>query len=123
MSSKALKSKVSNIPKLKGFSKAAWSFLSSIYKFGWNLLYVDGDNNSFRNRVSNKFTSKVLKSNTLSNSSKSKDKVAKIVRLSLPIPACPPKEVLEKSKFFGKRKKSDNSQNKHQTILCSSNKP
>jgi len=93
---KALKDKINDISKLKGFGKAAWSFLSSIYKFGWDSLYIDGDNNSFRNRVSNKFTPKVLKSNTLSNSSKSKDKVAEIVRLPLLIPACSSKEVLEK---------------------------
>jgi len=96
MSKKALKDKVNDISKLKGFGKAAWSFLSSIYKFGWDSLYVDGNNNSFRNRVSDKFTPKVLKSNTMSKFGKSKDKVAEIVRLPPLIPACLSKEVLEK---------------------------
>jgi len=68
-------------------------------------------------------TPKVPKSNALSNSSKSKDKAAKIVRLLPLIPAYLSKKVLKKSKFFSKEKKTcDNSQNKYQTILCSSDK-
>jgi len=41
----------------------------------------------------------------LSNSNKSKNKAAEIVKLSPPIPAYLSKEVLEKSKFFSKEKK------------------
>jgi len=41
----------------------------------------------------------------LSNSSSFTDKKAKVVRLPPFIPAYPPKEVLEKSKFFGKEKR------------------
>jgi len=42
----------------------------------------------------------------------SKDKQAKIVRISSPIPAHPPKEILEKSRFFDKKGKKPISTNK-----------
>jgi len=98
-SKKVLKGKANNILELNGFSKAAWSFISSIYKSGWDFLYTNKENNSFRNRISNKFSSKVPKTNVSSSSNKSKDKAAEIIKLSSP------KEVLEKYKFFGKEKK------------------
>jgi len=44
-------------------------------------------------------------------SSKNKGKAAEIVKLPPPIPACLPKEVLEKSKFFGKDKSSTSKAN------------
>jgi len=53
----------------------------------------------------NEFTPKFLKLKPSSNSSISKNKAAKIVRISSSIPVHPSKEVLEKSKFFSKGKK------------------
>ena len=95
---------VNNIPQLKGLGKATWNFISFIYKAKWNNIDID-DNSFFRTRVPSKFTSKVLKTKSLSTSSSSKDKVAEIIKLSPPIPTCPSKEILEKSNFFGKEKK------------------
>jgi len=85
-SRKILKGKINDIPKLKDFGKAIWNFVSSIYEFGWDLVYTDKNNNLFRNRILNKFTLKVLKNNFSSSSNKFKKKVAKIVRLPLLIP-------------------------------------
>ena len=95
---------VNNIPQLKDLGKAMWNFISSIYKAKWDSIDIN-DNSFFRTRVSNKFTPKVPKTKSLSTSSLSKDKVAEIVKLPSPIPACLSKEILEKSKFFGKEKK------------------
>jgi len=67
-------------------------------------LITDNNNNSFRNKVTNKFTPKVPKTKILSNSGSSKDKAAEIIKLSPLISACPSKEILKKSKFFGKEK-------------------
>ena len=36
------------MPKLDRLSEAAWFFISSIYKFRWNLLYTDKENKMFR---------------------------------------------------------------------------
>jgi len=47
-----------------------------------------------------------LKFNNGLYSDRLKGKAAEIVKLPPSIPACLPKEVLEKSKFFGKDKKS-----------------
>jgi len=86
-----------------------WNFISSIYEFSWDTINTDNNtnnnNNSFRNRVANKFTPKVSKVKTLSNTGSSKNKTAKIVKLSSLISAHLSKEVLEKSRFFGKGKK------------------
>ena len=46
-----------------------------------------------------------MKSTIGMSSKKSKDKVAEIIKLSSPISVHSPKEILEKSKFFGKGKK------------------
>ena len=105
--------KINNVTELKGFSEAAWSFISSIYESRWDSLYTDKENRTFRQKSAFKFTPKVPNSNFYSNGSKSKDKSAEIAKLPPSIPARPPKEVLEKFKFFKKGKKiSCNSQTK-----------
>ena len=96
---------INNIPQLKGFGEAVWNFISSIYKSSWDTIDTDNNNNSFRNRVANKFTLKVLKVKTSSNTGSSKNKIVEIVKLPPSIPVHPSKEVLEKSRFFGKGKK------------------
>ena len=52
----------------------------------------------------NNFTPKAPKINSALTLGESKDKAAEIIRLPPPILAHPSKKVLEKSKFFGKRK-------------------
>jgi len=71
---KVKKEKINNVTEIKEFNKAAWSFISSIYKSGWNLLYTDKENRTFRQKVASKFTLKVPNSNLYSNDSKFKDK-------------------------------------------------
>jgi len=95
---------INNIPQLKEFGKAAWNFISSIYKSSWDTSYTNSNNNLFRSKITNKFTPKTSKTKSLLNSGSSTDKKAEVIRLSPPILACPFKEVLEKSKFFGKGK-------------------
>jgi len=45
---KVEKGKINNVTKLKGFSEAAWSFISSIYESEWDLLYTDEENKTFK---------------------------------------------------------------------------
>ena len=87
----------------KGFDEAAWSFISSIYESGWDSLYTDKNNKSFRQNITYKFTPKIPKSDWSPNTNKFKNKSAEIIRLSPSISARPPKKVLEKSKFFKKK--------------------
>jgi len=103
---KVQQGKISDIAELQGFGEVAWSFILSIYEAGWDSIPINDQNVSFRNAVSNKLASKVSKSTINMSSSKLKDKVAEIVKLPPSIPACPPKEVLEKSKFISKGNKS-----------------
>ena len=55
-SRKVVNSRVNDIPELSGFDKAAWNFISSIYKSGWDSLPADKYINSFKSKVVNKFT-------------------------------------------------------------------
>ena len=95
---------INDISQLKGFGKAVWNFISSIYESSWNIINTDNNNYSFRNKVTNEFTFKVPKIKILSNFRSSKDKAVEIIKLPPPIPAHPSKEVLKKSKFFSKEK-------------------
>jgi len=103
---KVQQGKISDMAKLQGFDKAAWSFISSIYEAGWDSIPINDQNISFKNVVINNLISKALKSTIGISSSKSKGKVAEIVKLSSFIPAYLFKKILEKSKFFGKGNKS-----------------
>jgi len=87
--------KANEVLDLKGIGEAAWNFISAIYNSGWDSLIVDKDNNSFRQKVSSKFTSKL---NLVKTNNKGKENIEKpvsIERLPPPIPAKLPKEVNE----------------------------
>jgi len=110
---------INNIKKLKGFGNVAFNFVSSIYEANWDTIHADDHNNSFRNRIVNKFTPKVKKSIMLPKAGSLKDKQAEIVRISSPIPACSLKEILEKFKFFDRKGKKPMNINKApQKLLC-----
>ena len=106
---KAINNNPNNCKNLEGVGKALWEFLSSIYKSRWDSLYADSSNNTFRSKVSSKFTPQIPKnSNT---NSKEKD-TAKPMFISLapsPILAKTQKEVNENLKYF---KKNSNPQQK-----------
>ena len=106
-SRKIVKYKTLDITKLQGFGEAVWSFILLIYKAGWDSLSIDNHNNSFKNKIICKFTPKSLKINSGLTPGNSKGKLAKIVKLPPPIPTCPTKEILEKSKFLVKEKNFD----------------
>ena len=103
---KVQQGKILNIAKLQGFGEVAWSFISSIYEAGWDSIHINDQNISFRNVVINKLTLKVSKSTIGMSSSKLKGKVAEVIKISSSIPVHLHKEILEKSKFFGKDNKS-----------------
>ena len=52
-------SKSNNIKDFEGIDKAAWELISSIYEAGWDSLVTDNYKNTFRQKVSHKFTSRV----------------------------------------------------------------
>ena len=103
---KVIKDKANNVTELQSFGEVAWSFISSIYKAGWDSLPIDKYNNSFRNSIVNKFILKSPKINSGLTSGESKSKVAEIIKLPPFISIHLSKKVLEKSKFFGKDKNS-----------------
>jgi len=103
---------INNVKKLKEFGDAAFNFVLSIYKVNWDAILTDNYSNSFRNSITSKFISKIKKPLMLSKAGPSKDKQAKIVRISSPIPTHSLKKVLEKSKFFDRKDKKSMNINK-----------
>lgn len=93
--------KANSVKDLEGVSKAAWGFISSLYKAHWDSLVVDNTNMSFRNKVKSKFSLQIVKE--LSNN-KGKNSVKPSYVFSLPPPIQTKflKEVNKISKFFKK---------------------
>jgi len=75
--------KSNNVADLNGISEAVWNFLSAVYNLRWNSLYVDMNNNSFRQKVLVKFTLKINPIITGKKGIRNTDK--SVERLLLPI--------------------------------------
>jgi len=98
-----------NLIQLNRFGHAAWCFISSIYKAGWDSLRTN-DNRMFRQNIASKFTPKVnSKVNDNINKSKKKNdqintnKQVEVTKIPPSIPLRLSKETLEKSKFHKKQ--------------------
>jgi len=94
--------KANEVLDLNSIGEAAWKFISAIYNSGWDSFIADKNNNSFRQKVLLKFTSKLNPVNTSNKGEKKADKPASFKKLSSPILAKLPKEVNEILKFFKK---------------------
>jgi len=123
LNKKVESSKVNDVNDLKGIGKAAWGFISSLYKSGWDELIADSNVHSFRYKVKAQFTPKI---NEGSNIKKGKDsnanKLASISKLSSPILVKLPKEVNKISKYFKKNiEKKDQKKSYPQASSSSAN--
>ena len=96
--------KANNFKDLSGMGKSIWEFISSVYNLHWDVLFVDENNTTLRNKVKLKFASQVKFPQT-SNKGKDTPKPTFVSSIPPPIPAKSPKEVKEISKFFKKIKK------------------
>jgi len=114
-------SAINNIEKLKGFDNATFNFVLSIYEANWDIIYTDDYNNSFRNRIINKFTPKVKKLTISLKADSSKNKQIEIIRIPSSIPACSLKEILQKFKFFDSKDKiHEYEKSSSKIVICSS---
>ena len=104
-------SKSNDIKDFEGIGRPAWELISSIYEARWDSLIADNHKNTFRQKVSHKFTPWV----NLEKHGKKQDiptnKPTSIERLPPPIPAKSPKEVNEISKYFKTSKPSSTALN------------
>ena len=97
-----LPSDSNDIPDLSSIGKVTWNFISALYKLEWDLLVIDKDKRTFRQKVSSKFTLKIQEIKTKTTINKQTDKLASFVNLPLPIPTETSKEVKKISRFFKK---------------------
>ena len=96
--------KANDFKDLSGMGKVIWEFISSVYNLHWDVLFVDENNTTLRNKVKSKFAPQVKVPQT-SNKGKVTPKPTFISSIPPPIPAKLPKEVKKISKFFKKIKK------------------
>jgi len=99
-------SKSNNIKNFEGIGKVAWKLISSIYEAGWDSLITDNHKNTFRQKVSHKFTSRVNLEKPGKKQETSANKPACIERLPSSIPVKSSKEINEISKYFKTSKPS-----------------
>ena len=71
---------------LNGIDRVAWSFISAIYKLGWNTLVTNKDNRTFRQQVVSKFMPKIQKTKNFTKDDKLTDKPVSFAKLLLLIP-------------------------------------
>jgi len=96
--------KSNDIKDFEGIGKATWELISFIYESGWDSLVADNHKNSFRQKVSYKFTLKVISEKNGKKKENIVNKPASIDKLPSPIPAKSPKEVNKISKYFKPKK-------------------
>jgi len=90
--------KANSVKDLKSVGKAAWNFISLIYKAHWDSLIVDGSNMSFRNKVKAKFSPQISKM-PVNVKDKEVTKSTYVSPLLSPILAKFPKKINEISKY------------------------
>ena len=93
---------MNNVPGLKEIGKAAWNFISAVYKSSLDSLITDKDNCSFQQKVKLKFSPNIQETKNKSKNNENINKPASFIKLLPPILAKTPKEVNEISKFFKK---------------------
>jgi len=88
-------SKSNNIKDFEGIGKVAWELISSIYEAGWDSLVADNHKNTFRQKISHKFTLQVNLEKPGKKQETSTNKPTSIERLLPLILVKSPKEVNE----------------------------
>ena len=111
--------KANNFKNLSGMGKSIWEFISLVYELHLDVLFVDENNTTLRNKVKSKFAPQVKISQTL-NKGKDMLKPTFVSSISPPILAKSSKEVKEISKFFKKIKKPTT---KKSYVQASTSKP
>ena len=94
---------VNDIKQLQGFGQAAWQFILSIYKAGWDVLGTNKNKRMFRQNILSKFFPKSNINKPIKRVEQLKNKQVEVVKLPPLILARLSKETLEKSKIFNKK--------------------
>jgi len=98
-----------NLKNFDGISDVVWNFISLVYQSGWDSLYTDNKLKTLREKISSKFSPRIVPSLTQkSNKLVPKPTPASInkVPLLLPLPAKTAKEVNVILKYFQNKKSS-----------------
>ena len=65
ISNKKINLKTANdLKDLDGIGDAVWNFLSLVYQSGWDSLYTDNKSKTLREKISSKFTPRIVPSST-----------------------------------------------------------
>jgi len=98
-----------------GIGDVVWNFILSVYQSGWDSLYTDNKSKTLREKISSKFTLRIISSLTQkSNKSVPKPTPASTDKISPspPLLAKTAKEVNVISKYFQNKKSSNDNKSK-----------
>ena len=102
--------KVNDLNDFDGMGDAIWNFISSVYASKWDALFTDQKTNTFRTKISSKFTPRIPPTNGHSSKDVPKSTLVTINKAlpPPPLPAKSKKEINTISKYFHKSPMSNN---------------
>jgi len=97
---------VNDLTDFDGMGNAIWNFISSVYEAKWDSLNTDRKTNTFRVKISLKFTLRIMPSNNSNKKEIAKPVLATIIKVPPPPPllAKSKKKVNIISKYFKSKK-------------------
>ena len=95
-------SKANNLSDFDGMGDSIWNFISSMYSSNWDSLFTDNKSNTFRAKISSKFTLRIPPPTNRNNKEASKPVPVTIKKVPPPppLPAKSKREVNIISKYF-----------------------
>ena len=104
--------KVNDLNNFDGMGDAIWNFISSVYASKWDALFTDQKSNTFRGKISSKFTPRIPPTNGHPTKDVPKSTPVSINKAPPPPPllAKTKKEINVISKYFHKRPMTNNSE-------------
>ena len=106
--------KTNDLKDFNGMGDSIWNFISAVYQANWDSLSTDNNSKSLREKISSKFTPRIVPTTSKNNKEQAKPAPVTINKnppLS-PLPAKSKKEVNDISKYFQSKKPFAESKNK-----------
>ena len=107
--------KANDLQDFNSMGDSIWNFISAVYQANWDSLSTDNNSKSLREKISSKFTPRIVPTTSKNNKEQAKPVSVTINKnppLS-PLPAKSKKEVNAISKYFQSKKPSAKSKNKN----------
>ena len=119
ISNKKVNLKTANdLKDLDGIGDVVWNFLSLVYQSGWNSLHTDNKLKTLREKISSKFTPRIVPSSTQKSNKPAPKPVPASIDKVLPPPPLPAKMVKEVnviSRYFQNKNSTNDNKSKNES--------